>query len=237
MKFLCLITALSLSFVSFADTALNYSGRLVNSDGSPVSGPVNLRFQIAYSSDTSIILCQRDLTGVGISQGVFHAKVAFSAANCGGTELRSILSNVAPGDSVSMRVIDTTPLVDRVYGFQSLNAMPFSVVADYAKALGPMGASSAGQVLRWNGSQWVPDTIDEVAAGSIGTPELADNSVTSAKIVDLTITGADIANGSITDTKLNLADGSVEGRGPRGELYIEGRRHLALDERQLPRWH
>lgn len=194
---------------AIASTPLSYSGRLVNANGSPVTGPVNLRFEVAYQSNASVILCTKDLTDVALAQGVFHAKLDFTDANCGGTSFTNILKNVGSGDAVAIRVTDTTPAIDKVYGFQALGAMPFALVSDFSRSIGPMGATSAGQVLRWNGTQWEAGADGSIASGSVGSTELADNSVTSAKIVDLSITGSDIANGSIDPTKLSIPDGAI----------------------------
>ncbi len=50
----------------------------------------------------------------------------------------------------------------------------------------------------------------EIAAGAVGTTELADNSVTSAKIVNGTIATADIANDAVSLAK--LANGTTSGQ-------------------------
>lgn len=121
--------------------ALNYSGRLVNADGSPVSGPVNLRFEVFYLPNTSLVICSKELTGVSLSQGVFHTKLNFSASDCGGSSFQQILTNAAPTDAVAIRVTDLTPTIPKVYGFQTLDAMPYAFVAEFAKTLGAMGAT------------------------------------------------------------------------------------------------
>lgn len=200
---LFLVLGLFVSVLSgaLASTVLNYSGRLVNANGSPVSGTVTVRFELFYSSDVANPVCTLEKTNVALAQGVFHANLNYAPANCVGSKtLVQVVEDKPAPDSLLIRVRDVTN--NKTYGHQALNAMPFAILADRAKTLGPMGATTAGQVLRWDGSQWIADTIDEVAAGSIGTPELADNSVTSAKIQDLTITGADVADGSLPQSKI-----------------------------------
>ncbi|MFP5459679.1 MAG: hypothetical protein ACLGG7_13155, partial [Bacteriovoracia bacterium] len=210
---LFLVLGLFVSALSgaLASTVLNYSGRLVNVDGSPVSGTVTVRFELFYSSDVANPVCTIEKTNVALSQGVFHANLNYAPANCVGSKtLVQVVADKPAPDSLLIRVRDVTN--NKTYGHQALNAMPFAILADQAKTLGPMGATTAGQVLRWDGSQWIADSIDEVAAGSIGTPELADNSVTGAKIQDLTITGADVAEGSLPQSKITGLAASFTGK-------------------------
>lgn len=209
---LLILLSLLLSTTFAHAAALNYSGRLVNADGSPVQGPVNLRFEVFYLPNTSLVVCSKTLNGVSLSQGVFHTKLNFLGSDCGGQNFQQVLTNAAPTDSVAIRVTDLTPTVPRVYGFQALDAMPFSFVAEFAKSLGAMGATAAGQVLRWNGSEWEAATPSGVPAGSITSSEIADNSVTSAKIVDFTITGSDIAENSVPQSKITGLAASFTGK-------------------------
>ncbi|MDL2342291.1 MAG: hypothetical protein QFB87_04420, partial [Patescibacteria group bacterium] len=64
-----------------------------------------------------------------------------------------------------------------------------------------------GQMLQYNGTAWVNQTISgDITISSTGVAALADNTVTSLKIVDGSVTGTDIAVNSITNA--NLAAGT-----------------------------
>src|SRR3989344_3344956 len=60
---------------SFAADSLSYSGRLVKADGSPVTGPVNLTIELAYTNAPGTILCSQNFSSVALSNGVFHLKL------------------------------------------------------------------------------------------------------------------------------------------------------------------
>lgn len=144
-----------------ASESLSYSGRLVNPNGSPVAGPVDLKVELAYSNTPGSILCSQDFTNVILSNGVFHLKVNF---DCGvTTTLSQVLSQVPVNQSAAIRVTDVTHA--KAYSFQALHAMPFAKISETARQLVQMGASD-GQVLKWSNaaSKWEPG-----APGSSGT--------------------------------------------------------------------
>ena len=222
----------SIFFVSFClawssaqASPLSFSARLVNSDGSPTAGPVDLRFELAYSDDTSLIQCSKDLEDVGLSSGVFHANLNFMASDCGARELKEVLEQTPDGESVMMRVSDRTDTGNiKTYPFQALNSVPMSVMSELSEMLVQMGATN-GQVLKWDGSKWAPGsddgeegTVTQINTGAgltggpitgSGTISLADDGVTSAKIDDGTIQNADIGDGQIQYIKLSINDGDI----------------------------
>jgi hypothetical protein len=129
LKFLFL-TALLTAQVSAADS-LNYSGRLVNADGSPVSGPVNLVFDLVYTNAPTVVVCSKSVTGVTLVNGVFTRKLDFTSGECGGSSLLAIIEATPASESIAIKITDSTNT--RVYAAQAVNAMPYSLMADMAK--------------------------------------------------------------------------------------------------------
>lgn len=178
------ILLLSITSQVYASSSLSYSGRLVNSDGSPVTGPVNLKFDLVYSNAPTVILCSQDIASVSLTNGVFHSKLDL---DCTPTTLLQVLSQVPAGESVAIRVTDTTH--SKAYSFQALHSMPFATIA---KQIDKLGATN-GQVLAWDGSKWAPTN-----------PNTASGSVTSIT------TGAGLVGGPITNSgTISIADGGV----------------------------
>ena len=201
---------------AIASDFLNYSGRLVNPNGSPVAGPVDLVLDLAYTNDTSTILCTKTIAAVPLVNGIFHLKLDF---NCGGDTLNDVLMAAPVGETVAIRVTDTTPTPDKVYAFQAVYSVPYTKVAETSKTLGIKG-TAAGQVLKWDGTKWEPGaaaassggTVTEITAGTglsggtittTGTIAIANGGVSSTEIANSTIVDADIsATAAITRAKL-----------------------------------
>lgn len=205
---------------AMASSSLNYSGRLVNPNGSPVVGPVDLTLDLAYTNDTSNILCTKSIAAVPLVNGIFHLKVDFT---CGADTLNEVLSNVPVGHSVAIRVTDTTPTPDKVYAFQAFYSVPFTKVAETSKTLSIKG-TAAGQVLKWDGTTWVPGaaaassggTVTDITAGTglsggtittSGTISIANGGVTTTEIANLTVADADIST-TAAITRAKLAGGT-----------------------------
>lgn len=183
------------SFSALAAESLSYSGRLVNVNGSPVTGPVHLKFDLAYTNNLSTILCTHDNPGVDLINGVFHAKLEF---NCPSSSLKKVLEEVPSNNSIAIRVTDLTPATPKVYSFQALHSIPYTIMSSFAKQLVQMGATN-GQVLTWNGTEWT--AADPV--GTVGgvTQVTAEEGLGSVK-VDETVT-IGIINGGVTAPKLH----------------------------------
>ncbi|WP_408098958.1 LCCL domain-containing protein [Peredibacter sp. HCB2-198] len=172
-----------------ADT-LSYSGRLTNGDGSPVTGSVDLKFELAYSNATGAILCTSDVNGAQLTNGVFHAKLNFI---CPTSSLYEVLGNVPVGQEAVLRVINQT--ASKTYSFQSLNPVPF---AQMAHQLPKMNAN-LDQVLTWTGSKWEPKTVAGATGGTV-TSVATGSGLTGGPF---TTTGTiSIENGGVTDSHL-----------------------------------
>lgn len=163
----------------WASDSLSYSGRLVNANGSPVTGQARLRFDLAYTNDLSDILCTKETANVDLVNGVFHVKLAF---DCSPTTLYKVLEETPVGNTVAIRVTDLTPTPPKVYSFQALHSIPYAMMSNTAKQLVQMGATN-GQVLTWNGVQWVPSEPVGIADGGVTAPKLDQMGATSGQVL------------------------------------------------------
>lgn len=198
---LVLFSLLIFSGKLFASDSLSYSGRLVNADGSPVTGSVNLKVELAYTDDTATPLCSQSFTGVGLTNGVFHLKLNLSCS----PSFETILKNIPVNESIAIRVTDESH--GKTYSYQALHSMPLSLMSETSKKLIQMGASD-GQVLTWDAGEWKPMTPAATASGSIGTSELADGSVTDPKVAT-GISRGKLATGAANYVLVNDGSGFV----------------------------
>jgi len=190
---------------SFAVDTLSYSGRLVNTNGSPVTGPVSLRFDLVYSNNVSVIICGKSIPNVGLTNGVFNTKLEFLATDCGNKSFNQVLADIPNGETISIRVTDETN--SKIYSYQSIQSVPFSNLSEISKNLVSMGAT-AGKVLKFNGTTWVPGdagtgngsvTQINTGTGLVGGP------ITNSGTISIANGGVDtaqLANGAVTDAKV-----------------------------------
>lgn len=178
-----------LSFSAYAET-LSYSGRLVNTDGSPVVGPVTLVFDLAYTNTTSSIKCSDTVSGVTLTNGVFHVSLNFDCSMSSKT-FDEVMAEIPSGDSLAIRVTNGA----KVYSFQSIHSVPS---AKLAHNLSKLNANN-NEVLTWTGSKWEPKPIVETGTGSVTSivagSGLAGGTITNSGTID-------IATGGVTDSHL-----------------------------------
>ena len=187
--------------------SLSYSGRLVNTNGSPVTGPVNLQFKLSYTNAPTVTLCNKTINNVALSNGVFHTKLDFSVVECGGTlSLSQVLMATPLNESVAIQVTDLSHT--KTYSYQAIHSVPTSLVANTAKTLDQMGAAN-GEYLKWNGTKWIPaaagtgsgsvtqiDTGTGLSGGPItgtGTISIANGGVDTTQLANLAVTDAKVA--------------------------------------------
>ncbi|WP_408098951.1 tail fiber domain-containing protein [Peredibacter sp. HCB2-198] len=170
--------------------SLSYSGRLVNANGSPVTGPVDLKFELASTADTSTILCSQQITNVTLANGVFHVKLDF---NCGASTISQVLGAIVAPDSAAIRVTNET--ASKVYSFQSLHSVPS---AQIAHGLSKLNANN-NEVLTWTGSKWEPKPIVGATGGTV-TDITAGSGLSGGTITNSGTIA--IANGGVIDTHL-----------------------------------
>ncbi|MCM2351457.1 MAG: hypothetical protein NDI69_15650 [Bacteriovoracaceae bacterium] len=227
---------------AYAADSLSYSGRLVNSNGSPVVGSVNLKAELAYTNAPTVILCSDEIANVPLANGVFHIKLEL---DCTPSTLVSVLSNTPTNQSVAIRITDQSN--SKVYSFQALHSIPFSLISEMSKQIVQMSATE-GQILTWDDTakKWVPRnpvgtgngsvTSINTGAGLIGGPisvsgtiAIDVDGVTSAMIQEGTIVDGDISpTAAIAQSKianLGTALGNKEDKLPTGGAstdYLDG---------------
>lgn len=231
---------MSSSGAALAMDALSYSGRLVNSNGSPVAGPVNLQFVLSYTSAPGAALCTKSVSSVPLAKGIFHVKLDFTASDCVGTQsLEEILSAVPPGETVAVQVTDQSN--SRTYPAQAMHSIPSSIVAKLALGIAQLGATS-GQYLQWDGTKWTPASIVGGAGGTVTSitagSGLQGGTITASGTIAIATGGVSttmLADGAVTDVKLagsisrsKLAAGTVN------TVVINGAGGLLGEAAQLP---
>ena len=215
---LSIVLAAALEPAAFAGDAftLNYGGRLAETDGRPVSGPLDLKvnFYRAEGDTVPIAAAPQVFRSVNLKDGVFQLSLAFAP-----DDYQIIFPST---DSVWIEVEDLT--TNDVYARQKLGMVPFAgkvpvdgktvnFNAKGALAVGPSSAPAAGQfltkdasgafiwaspqssslggslvsssapgagqVLKFNGTQWGPtadSSINRSGDSGLGSLALANQS-------------------------------------------------------------
>lgn len=191
MKFsyLGILTAIILISAAHAES-LSYSGRLVNTNGSPVVGPVDLRFDLASTANTSVVLCTQDISSVALSNGVFHVKLEL---DCGTPSLSQVLGAIVTPNAPAVRVTNLS--ASKAYSFQELHAVPSAQVAH---GLSKLNANN-NEVLTWTGSKWEPKPIVGATGGTV-TDITAGSGLSGGTITNSGTIA--IASGGVTDAHL-----------------------------------
>jgi hypothetical protein len=157
--------------------------------------------------------------GTGLSGGSITSSGTIAVA-AGGVTATELADNAV----TSAKILDGTIVTNDIAN----TAVTDQKIASVSPAKILSSGATPGQVLKWNGTAWIPDadntnagTVTNIATGSgltggpitgtgtiaiatsgVTTTHLADNAVTSVKIADGTIQNADLANGAVTDAKI-----------------------------------
>ncbi len=156
-----------------SNAAFTYQGSL-SDGGNPANGPYDFQFRlytdIAQGSQVGIVVSQED---VPVTLGLFTVSLDFGAIFDGTPRFLELA--VRPGNSTGEYAI----LSPR----QALTAAPMSVFSansNSTNALQNHSVSSAApfndQVLKWNGTQWVPAADDTLFLAGNGTSPFAARS-------------------------------------------------------------
>jgi hypothetical protein len=145
------------------------------------------------------------------------------------------LTGTYPNPTVANNAVTTTKILDGTIATGDLadGSVTDVKVATIAPSKITAGGATTGQVLKWNGTNWIPQadaggagTVTNIATGTgltggpitatgtisiadggVTTVKLADGNVTTAKILDGTIATVDLADGSVTTAK--IVDGTI----------------------------
>ncbi|EPZ52163.1 endosialidase chaperone [Bacteriovorax sp. BAL6_X] len=175
------ILAFSLSFLSLnlhaSTSKLGYSGRLVQSNGTPITGTPNLQFDLFYSNDLSTVVATQTINSVPLSNGIYTVELDFAG-------IATVINTIPVGETLVIRVTDTTNSI--VFDYQNILANPISVYANHAAlaeaivndAVTPdsvdfNGACAPGQVVSVNASNEF-ECVNQTAAVAVDTT-LVDN--------------------------------------------------------------
>jgi hypothetical protein len=212
---------------------LSYSGRLVQINGAPVMGPVNIKAELVYTNNLSTVLCSDDISGVALSKGVFHIKLDFACT--GGKTLTQVLSQAPTGESVAIQITDVTN--SKSYSFQALHALPYASVASQ---LTQMGAAD-GEFLKWNNTnkKWEPGSVSGASGGTVtnvsGTLPISVSNGTSTPAISISQ-----ANGTTSGylssadwTTFNNKEGTIAG-GSAAQFYRGDKSWQTLDTSAVP---
>jgi hypothetical protein len=216
--------------------SLSYSGRLVQANGSPVTGPVNLKAELVYTNNTSVVLCSDDISGVILSKGVFHVKLDFACT--GGKTLTQVLSQAPANETVAIQIIDVSN--SKAYSFQALHAIPYANVSTVATQLDQNGAAD-GEFLKWNNTnkKWEPGGVSGASGGtvtnvSVSAPLNLSNPTTTPSI---TLPQANTTTSGYLSAAdwnaFNGKEGSIAG-GTAAEFYRGDKSWRTLDTSAVP---
>lgn len=216
LKYIFLLLLFTALPWAHASKSLSYSGRLVSANGAPVSGPVNLRVELGYTTPSGMgpVLCRQELSSVALSSGVFHIKID---PDCFPMTFTQVLTSTPENETLAIRVTDLT--AGKTYSYQALHSLPYAHFSQTAKQLVQMNAVT-GQILKWNGAAWAPS--DESGSG--------DGTLTQINTGSGLIGGPITTTGTISIDVGGIQDGHLAGNinpaklaGARdGSKYLKG---------------
>ncbi|MCG3205429.1 MAG: hypothetical protein KCHDKBKB_02150 [Elusimicrobia bacterium] len=168
-----------------APTTMRFQGRLTDSQGRPIVGNPQVRFEI-FNAATGGALVWGPSSYLGVTSneaGLFSVDIDLG--------VNGASTFAAPNDLfLQVTVKAGTGGQDQILSpRQKLSSVPYAFYAQTASS-----ASTAG-------------TANSVADNSISNSKLQDNSVNSLKILDRSILSIDLSTGSVTSN--NIADGSI----------------------------
>ncbi len=228
---ICLGIFLNLSAIA-STTKLGYSGRLVQTNGTPVTGTPDLKFDLYYSGSIGVNRGTETINAVPLSNGIYTVELDFAG-------IATVIDGIPTNETLVIQVTDITDAMNPVvYDSQNILATPISVYANHAAlaetiandAVTPdsvnfTGSCSTGQVVSVNASNEF-ECVDQTAAvavdstlvnnaGVIGLPIVVTGNTYYSVIVDdygrvtggsttpPSTTASDIQDNLIVDADIN----------------------------------
>ena len=219
---------------------ISYLGRLTESSGKPLKGPIDLQINFYRSESGSDIIPVGPLnfTAVPLADGVFQINISLSPAN---------FHLVFPDDAASVYIEVSDMSTPHVYRRQKYNTVPYALkvpvdgttigyntngkltVTGINSSPLPTTTPADGQVLKWRtatGWEWGADNTaggGAVSAGSIDTSAILDGSIINTDVsATAAIAGTKISPNfgaqNITTTGIISGDGSGLTNLPSGSL-------------------
>lgn len=146
---------------------VNHQGRLVDPAGQPVTGPVDLTFQMYTNETGGLPLWEQTVTNVPVRQGIYDARFGDAA-------LTNVLTNTFCWLEVRL---DGAAIGPR----HRLLSVPYALRTEYAERLDPeFSGMPSGVVILWSGLLAdIPDGWT-LCDGTAGTPDLTEKFVMGA---------------------------------------------------------
>ncbi|MFG1481686.1 pyocin knob domain-containing S74 family peptidase [Halobacteriovorax sp. HFRX-2_2] len=218
---ICLGIFLNLSAIA-STTKLGYSGRLVQTNGTPVTGTPDLKFDLYYSGSIGVNRGTETINAVPLSNGIYTVELDFSG-------IATVIDGIPTNETLVIQVTDITDAMNPVvYDFQNILATPISVYANHAAVaenLVVAATCSPGQVVSVNASNEL-ECVDQTAAvavdstlvnnaGVIGLPTVVTGDtyysvtvddygrVTGGTTTPPSTTASDIQDNLIVDADIN----------------------------------
>lgn len=143
---LVLLTVTAVSQAQLVGSRFTYQGTLTD-NGSPAAGDYDMRFELRDQPSGGSLVAFQEVSQVSTDAGLFAVELDFGPGPFTGAAyyLRVMIRPFGSVDPYT----ELTP-------WQRINATPYALQAEY---LADKGAS-AGQVLKYDGSDWVPGTDD-----------------------------------------------------------------------------
>ncbi|EQC44518.1 endosialidase chaperone [Bacteriovorax sp. BSW11_IV] len=211
------------SFSTFGSQNISYSGRLVQSNGAPISGPVDLTLDIIVNDGASDnVQCTINVTNVSLSNGVFNVELDYATTCASNSKtLATVLSDSAKASHTNyIQITDQTN--SKVYTKQKISNTPTALVSLYANSvvngaisqqslLGVSANCTAGQVLKTNADGSFYCANDLSGAGTItGVNANAPLSASAGPNVTLSLAAADAStDGYLSSTDWNTFNSKV----------------------------